>query len=117
MKAEVAWRAGVPVLTFYFLIHRVGRMWAARSMLTGHVAESATASGAFENLTKAIDAAIDMADRRGITAEQWYRAQQPAELEYLVMFIAAVKGHEVKQTCERAPSGRFFLDAQMLEAA
>ena len=122
MKAGVAARDGIPVLNFFFLVHRIEghrieEMWAARSVLTGHVAESKSEDGAIDNLSRAIDVAIEIAERHGHSAEQWYAAQQPAESEYLQEFISAVSRPRVQHRREQTPSGRVVIDAQVLGAA
>jgi len=117
MKAGVASQDGIPVLNFLFIVDRIGTFWAARSVLTGHVAESATSEGAVENLTRAIDVAIEVAGQQGHPAELWYAAQRPAESQYLERFVSAMTCPKVLHRREQAPSGRVVIDAQVLGAA
>jgi hypothetical protein len=88
--AGIARRRGPPVLDFFFLIFREGRIWRGRSVRTGHVSASKTAAGAVKNLALAIDAEIDMATSDGLTVRQWYERQKPADEKYITMFWEAI---------------------------
>jgi len=84
--ARIARRRGPPVLDFFFLIFREGRIWRGRSVRTGHVSASRTPVGAVKNLALAIDAEIEMATGDGATVQQWYDSQKPDDEKYVSMF-------------------------------
>lgn len=88
--AGIARRQGPPVLDFFFLLFREGRIWRGRSVRTGHVSASKTAEGAVRNLAMAIDAEIDMATSDGLSVQQWYESQKPDDEKYVAMFWGAI---------------------------
>lgn len=106
------------VLPLAFLVYREESeeaLWTARSVLTGHIAESTTASGAIGNLQRAIDAAIHAAGRMGVSAEDWYRAQTHDDVEYLEAFARTVSLGECKRERVKLKSARCMLEASIAQ--
>lgn len=76
---------------------RLGRVWRARSVLTGHIAEGRTADKAVDNLKRAIDAALYASGRMGLAPQDWLDAQRPDDPEHLESFARIVS----RETCAR----------------
>ncbi len=116
--AGIARRRGPPVLDFFFLIFREGRIWRGRSVRTGHVSASKTPEGAVKNLALAIDAEIDMATSDGLTVQQWYGSQKPDHEKYVAMFWDALarKNPDYRKK-SRVHDGDAILRAVVVKAA
>jgi hypothetical protein len=105
------------VLDFFFLIFREGRVWRGRSVQTGHVSASKTASGAVRNLTLAIDAEIEMATTDGMTVREWYDSQKPDEQRYVRMFCEALVLRNPNRKKSSMHDGDIVMRAVVVKAA
>jgi len=100
--ARVALRRGTPVLSFGFLVYQESGKWIGRSVLSSHVSEGATFREAVDHLTEAIDIAVEIAARKGISPMEWRDRQRPDDLEYLRQFIELMsEDAKIEQTTAR----------------
>ena len=118
-RAGVAQRGSMPVLTFFILVYRSGEYWYARSVLTGGVAEGATQERAIRNLLTSVDFAIEIADREGFTAEEWYKAQvaRVSEDKYLVMYMEAIADADPEREEDAPPAGNYIRHLAVAKSA
>ncbi len=97
-------------LSFAFLVYpesgSLGRIWRARSVLTGHIAEGRTPGRAIDNLKRAIDAAMYAARRMGMTARQWHESQKPDDPTYLEAFARIVSCERCTRRLVQLKAGR-----------
>jgi len=103
----------MPVLDFCFLIYEDGGKWMGRSVLTGHVSEGSSYDSAFLGLTRAIDNAIYLANKNGVSTRDWYDSQQPDAVEFLVSFVDATAHDALIRREEKAPSANVFINASI----
>jgi hypothetical protein len=85
------------ILTYEDHMDEVGRIWMARSILTGHVTAGTTDERARECLRRTVAGSIELAKRYGKPFDEWFREQRPAERQYVEQYFraAADKGREV----------------------
>ncbi len=109
----------MPVLNFFILVYRCGEYWCAQSVFTGDVAESRTEQGAIDNLTTAIDLAIEAAENAGATAEQWHagRAALGSDADVLAMFLNVLAQKDPERETTTAPRGDYIRNVAVARGA
>lgn len=90
-------RLPLMVLTYDEEVEGIGRVWMARSILTGHVASGSTEAKARKCLRLTVKRSIELSRAAGHTLREWFDSQTRAEPEYVKRYFeqAADAGKEV----------------------